>query len=56
MTRNFGVAAGDICCGWRSAMNTASASAKFFSCLKKWWRRRESNPRPKMSLVKRLHA
>jgi len=21
-----------------------------------WWRRRESNPRPKMSLVKSLHA
>ena len=21
-----------------------------------WWRRRESNPRPKMLLVKRLHA
>jgi len=23
---------------------------------KRWWRRRESNPRPKMSLVKSLHA
>ena len=22
----------------------------------KWWRRRELNPRPKMLLVKRLHA
>ena len=22
----------------------------------RWWRRRESNPRPKMLLVKRLHA
>jgi WD40 repeat protein len=30
---------------------------KYFiiSCLD-WWRRRESNPRPKMSLVKSLHA
>jgi len=24
--------------------------------VKCWWRRRESNPRPKMLLVKRLHA
>ena len=23
---------------------------------KKWWRRRELNPRPKMLLVRRLHA
>src|SRR5579883_1890985 len=33
-----------------------SPSGKCWACTRLWWRRRESNPRPKMSLVKSLHA
>jgi uncharacterized membrane protein YoaK (UPF0700 family) len=38
---------------WSEAEKAATVIGSF---ILGWWRRRESNPRPKMLLVKRLHA